>query len=122
MSDTASSPSSGEPSIGTPAGTPGGSVGTSADSVGNKCSNTDVVEMLPLSIPYSEGCVSFTEGEVNDITDVWEGFQMMEQHKVSKENCQSLADIKDRLHLHIQREVGQGKTTVAVGTLDTSVF
>ncbi len=52
--------------------------------------------------------------EVNCLGEVWEGFMLMEEHGVSKDNCVCLQDIKDRLRLHHYRMLGQGKSPQAV--------
>ena len=70
----------------------------------------------PLSIEYIES-----------LTEIWEGFSLMDQHGVAKENCQSLDDMKERLKLHYLRQRGEGRSTEAVsmqskGPSDQSVW
>ena len=55
--------------------------------------------------------------EVNSLSEVWEGFMLMEEHGVAKDNCVCLQDIKDRLRLHYYKSLGQGKSPEAVSTL-----
>ena len=55
---------------------------------------------------------------IEKLTDIWEGFQLMEMHNVTPENCQSIEDIKERLTLHVKREMGLAKSTEAVSLFD----
>ena len=106
-----STPSSGVPSIGS------GDIGLGTPSSGDFCAAgtpSSISTISTISTPSSVASVGYSDGDVAALADVWEGFQMMERHDVTKSNCQSLEDIRERLRLHIQREVGHGKTTGAV--------
>ena len=52
--------------------------------------------------------------EIDAISEVWEGFTLMDRHGIAKDNCACLKDIQDRLRLHYQKLLGQGKSTEAV--------
>ena len=52
--------------------------------------------------------------EIDGLTEIWEGFALMDKHEVPKENCQCLQDMKERLRLHYYREIGQGRSPEAV--------
>ena len=55
--------------------------------------------------------------EIDAISEVWEGFSLMDRHGIAKDNCACLKDIQDRLKLHYQKLLGQGKSTEAVSTI-----
>ena len=51
---------------------------------------------------------------IDSLTDIWEGFRLMDEHGVAKENCQSLDDMKQRLRLHYLQQMGKARSTDAV--------
>ena len=53
---------------------------------------------------------------VQALSEVWEGFMLMDRYGVSKEHCVCLQDIKDRLTLHHYKMMGQARSTEAVST------
>ena len=60
------------------------------------------------------GEMALTLEDIETITEIWEGFSLMDKYEVAKENCQSLEDMKQRLKLHYLRETGKGRSTEAV--------
>ena len=55
-----------------------------------------------------------SEDAIDGLQDIWEGFRLMDQHGVAKENCQSLEDMKQRLRLHHLQLTGQARSPQAV--------
>ena len=54
---------------------------------------------------------------IESLTDIWEGFRLMDEHGVAKENCQSLDDMKQRLRLHHLQQTGQARSPEAVSII-----
>ena len=59
---------------------------------------------------------------VDDITEVWEGFGLMQKYDVDRNNCSSLQDIQDRLRLHFHKQLGQGRGAKAVSVSWSLLF
>lgn len=67
------------------------------------------------------GELALTLDEVDRLTEIWEGFSLMDKHDVPKENCQSLEEMKERLKLHFYRNLGQGRSPETVSLNSVSV-
>ena len=57
---------------------------------------------------------------IDELTEIWHGFNLMDKYDVPKENCLSLHDMKERLKLHYYRSMGQARTTEAVSLMSYS--
>ncbi len=66
----------------------------------------------PLNTP--DIMAGLTSDAIDQLGDIWEGFSLMEEHGVSRDGCDSLEDMKERLRLHLLKTIGQGKTIDAV--------